>query len=75
VVLHVTAEVSGLGLQRGDLLVEVNGDVPTAGLQFVEALTRVRAADTIRIVYVRDGVETLLRIPPGYLGRPAIAGQ
>lgn len=70
VVLNVSEELAALGLRRGDLLVDVNGEVPAAPLTFLQALGRARPNAPIRIVYVRDGEDVLLEIPPGALGRP-----
>src|SRR5690606_21483450 len=59
-VLQVSEEMGALGLRRGDLVVDVNGDVPRNAAQFIEAVSLVRPTTAIRIVYVRDGEDHLL---------------
>src|SRR5690606_26947978 len=71
VVLHVSEELEALGLRRGDLIVDVNGDVPLTPMTFLSALGHARPTAAVRIVYVREGEDALLEIPPGAAGRPA----
>jgi uncharacterized protein len=73
-VMHVSEEMAELGLRRGDLVVDVNGDVPRTPMAFVQALGWSRPTDAVRIVYLREGEERLLLVPPGSLGRP-VAGR
>ena len=62
VVVNVSEEMGQLGLQPGDLLVDVNAEVPTTPIDFLRALGHSSASDPILIVYLRNGAETLLRI-------------
>jgi hypothetical protein len=75
VVLNVSDEMAGLGIKRGDLIADINGDTPVSSQTYLAAIARVPPTANIRIVYVRAGEDALLTIPPGKLNRPGLAGR
>ncbi len=56
-VLAVRDEAVDAGLRRGDLIIEVNGQVPAAPIAFFEAVRATRPGGEVRIRYLRDGNE------------------
>jgi hypothetical protein len=75
VVLQVSDEMAGLGLRRGDFIVDINGETPVSSQTYLQAIKRVPATANIRIVYVRGGEDALLTVPPGKLNRPGVSGR
>ena len=62
-VLSVTDEVEARGLQRGDVIVDVNGSVPAEPEDFLETVVRDSPEDGAQVVYYRDGDEELITLP------------
>jgi S1-C subfamily serine protease len=63
VVVQISARGAGLGLQRGDLIIEVNGMVPKTPLAFFEAMRGGGRATSALVKYWRGGAEREVRIP------------
>ena len=62
-VTHVFGRAEGKGLQRGDLIVEVNGNSLQEPIDFFQAVRATPLRDSVRITYWRAGEEHKLEIP------------
>lgn len=64
VVLTVTGEAAEKGLHRGDLIVAVNGKVPAAPVDLLDAVRKTPVGQLVRITYLREGKETTVEVRP-----------
>ncbi|MEX2526138.1 MAG: bifunctional nuclease domain-containing protein [Gemmatimonadota bacterium] len=70
VILHSSRPV-GTGLNRGDLVLDVNGEIPATARDFLRALRLGDPASPSRLIILRDGEESLVELPRDAGARPA----
>jgi len=66
----VSGEAREKGLERGDLIVEVNGEVPEEPMDFFPAVRAAAEAGQVELRYWRDGEEHELELSPRRPLRP-----
>jgi len=62
VVIATSGEARRRGIERGDLIVAINGDVPEEPLDLLDAIAATPADDQLRITYWRGGEETTVEL-------------
>lgn len=70
VILHSTRRAA-TGLRRGDLVLDVNGEIPATARDFLRALRLGDPASPSRLIILRDGEESLVELSRDAGGIPA----
>lgn len=70
VILH-SSRPAGTDLHAGDLVLDVNGEIPATARDFLRALRLGDPASPARLIILRDGEESLVELPRDAGARPA----